>query len=77
MRTLLQRLNKIEARLADGGDCKCPPPPSPAPDPGMVIAERHVVSPPLRLLCPDCRKLRTVEFVAAVMMPQGNGASEQ
>ena len=77
MRTLLQRLNKIEAQLADDGECHCPPPPSPPLPEGMVVVERQVVSPPLRLRCPDCRRLRDVEFECDVLGPAGMDTPEQ
>ncbi len=76
MQTLLNRLAKLEARSNDG-ECTCPHPPSPVPPAGMVIVARQVVSPPLRLRCPDCRQMRTVEFVHGILGPAGMGTPEQ
>jgi hypothetical protein len=73
MRTLHDRLNKIEAALNDDGDCHCPSPPSPAPPPGMTVVEHRVISPPLRLRCRDCRRMRAVEFAISVLTPAGQG----
>ncbi len=77
MRTLLQRLAKIEARLGDDGECHCPQPPSPPPPAEMVIVTHQVVSPPLRLCCPDCRQMRTVEFVHGILGLAGMDTPKQ
>jgi hypothetical protein len=72
MRTLLNRLRRLEASVHDG-DCRCPSPPSPAPPPDIAVVEHRVVSPPLRLRCPDCRQMRDVEFAVAILASAGPG----
>lgn len=70
MQALLQRLQKLETRLTSG-NCLCSQPPSSSLAPETTIVERRVVSPPLQLPCPDCKRIRTVEYVAAVLAPAG------
>jgi hypothetical protein len=63
MNALFNRLDKIEAALSDDGDCRCPSP----PPPDIAVVEHRVVSPPLRLRCRDCRRMRTVEFAVTIL----------
>jgi hypothetical protein len=73
MQALLNRLVRIEARLNDDGECRCPEDdPPPVVPPGCRIVSRQEL-PPVTLPCPRCKKAREVTLVQVIYGPPASG----